>query len=204
MINCQGVLTFDSIGVYPAQTFFRVDNAGRIIVTRSLKEDSVPRDTYTLRVITYDSSDPVLQDTSEVTIFVSRNPSVPQWSQAQYSRTVNEEYSLGIPVLNISATDADRVGSSFWKSIFSSLCMNLLPGGKLNKVVKQHLICFVKKVLLCTKTAGFNLWNSLQWFKKKSFLQTLFRHFQFKWNSKFWTPICSALKKLSVVAQSYY
>ena len=76
---------------------------------RSLKEDGLARELYVLRVIVYDSADPRLQDTADVTISVSRNPSVPQWSNARYTETVSEDYSLGIPVLSVLATDSDGV-----------------------------------------------------------------------------------------------
>lgn len=101
---------FETIGVYPAQTFFSVDSiSGSVRTIRSLKEDGLGRERYTLRVIVYDSADPRLQDTADVTIFVTRNPSVPQWSEVRYTRTVSEEYPVGEEILTILATDNDGV-----------------------------------------------------------------------------------------------
>ncbi|WAQ95445.1 FAT4-like protein [Mya arenaria] len=105
--DLQGTLMFESIGIYPAQTFFSVNNNGNVIVSRSLKEDSVGRERYTLRLITYDSADSRLQDTSDVTILVTRNPSTPQFSEFSYSRSVSEAFPLGNAVLTITATDQD-------------------------------------------------------------------------------------------------
>ena len=106
-------MLYETIGLYPAQTFFDVDRStGNVFVRRSLKEDGVGRDRYTLRVVTYDSADPGLRDTSDLTISVIRNPSVPRWSEASYRRTVSEEYSMGIPVLTVLATDTDGVCTS--------------------------------------------------------------------------------------------
>lgn len=101
---------FETIGVYPAQTFFTVDrNSGSIRTVRSLKEDGLGRERYTLRMIVYDSADSRLQDTADVTIFVTRNPSVPQWSEVRYTRTVSEDFPLGDDLLTILATDNDGV-----------------------------------------------------------------------------------------------
>ena len=107
---------FETIGVYPAQTFFSVDStSGSIRTLRSLKEDGLGREQYTLRVIVYDSADPRLQDTSDVTIRVTRNPSVPQWSEVRYTRTINEEYPLGDDILTVLATDNDNVSTTHWQ-----------------------------------------------------------------------------------------
>lgn len=108
---------FETIGVYPAQTFFTVDrNSGSIRTVRSLKEDGLGRERYTLRMIVYDSADSRLQDTADVTIFVTRNPSVPQWSEVRYTRTVSEDFPLGDDLLTILATDND--GVSFFLYFF--------------------------------------------------------------------------------------
>ena len=111
MAECvlQGPLMYESIGIYPAQTFFSVNRNGSVIINRSLKEDSIGRDRYTLRVIVYDSGDPKLQDTADVTIFVQRNPNAPRFTEFSYSRQINEEYPLGEDVLTVSAVDDDNV-----------------------------------------------------------------------------------------------
>lgn len=108
--DLRGDLIYESIGLYPGQSFFTVGRLdGRIYASRSLKEDGLARESYVLRLIVYDSVDTRLQDTADVTITVARNPSVPQWSQARYQTTVSEEYSLGVPVLTVLATDNDGV-----------------------------------------------------------------------------------------------
>lgn len=105
-----GNLVYEAIGVYPAQSFFGVDrNTGNVFTRRNLKEDGIGRESYVLRVITYDDADPRLQDTADVRITVTRNPSTPTWTRQQYQETVNEEYSSVLPVLTVSAVDSDGV-----------------------------------------------------------------------------------------------
>ena len=38
---------------------------------------------------------------------------MPQWSNVRYQETVSEEYSLGIPVLTVMATDSDGVSEQW-------------------------------------------------------------------------------------------
>ena len=109
-IQLQSYLVFESIGVYPAQNFFEVDRTtGGVRVIRSLREDSLGREIYTLRCITYDFADPEQRDTADVTIRVTRNPSGPLFSEASYERTIPENYPLGPAILTVLATDQDGV-----------------------------------------------------------------------------------------------
>ena len=109
-IFLQGQLNFASIGLYPAQRFFDVNmTTGVVFVTRLLKEDGIGRESYTLRLIVYNLLDNRLQDTADVAITVNPNPGIPSWVNAPYVRTVSELYSMGTPVLTVSAFDSDQV-----------------------------------------------------------------------------------------------
>lgn len=62
-----------------------------------------------MRISAYDSRDPSKFTTEDVTINVARNINPPQFDRNPYSRTITELYPMGVPVLNISASDADQV-----------------------------------------------------------------------------------------------
>ncbi|XP_062579030.1 protocadherin Fat 3-like [Saccostrea cucullata] len=107
--DIRGRIQYEVVGIYPAPSFFDVDkDTGAIRITRDLKEDKSATGTYVLRISAYDSRDPSKFTTEDVTINVARNLSPPRFSQDPYSRTITELYPMGVPVLNISATDSDQ------------------------------------------------------------------------------------------------
>nr|XP_034314272.1 protocadherin Fat 4 isoform X3 [Crassostrea gigas] len=108
--DLKGNLTYESIGMYPAEDYFSVDpSSGRVSLIRDLKSDPSGLQTYTLRVVIYDSMYPRLKATGDVVINVVRNPFAPQFSpNADYRATVQENVTLGYQVLDIDATDSDN------------------------------------------------------------------------------------------------
>ncbi|WAQ96420.1 FAT2-like protein [Mya arenaria] len=110
----QGVLVYETIGIYPAEAFFGIRTNGSVYTYRSLKDDAIGRESYTLRVTVYDSFNPRRRDTADVLIFVCRNQNAPEWTEFEYSAIVTDNCeSLGKPVLQISATDADGDAVSY-------------------------------------------------------------------------------------------
>ncbi|XP_062607122.1 protocadherin Fat 4-like, partial [Saccostrea cucullata] len=106
----QGDLTYEAIGMYPAEDYFSVNSStGAVRLIRDLKTDPSGLTTYTLRVVAYDSLFPRLKATADVIISVTRNPFAPSFSpSADYSATVQENVTLGYAVLDINATDVDN------------------------------------------------------------------------------------------------
>ncbi|KAK3089813.1 hypothetical protein FSP39_006721 [Pinctada imbricata] len=106
--DLRGRIAYEAIGVYPAQSFFTVDNVdGRIRLIQTLANDGLYRTSYTLRVIAYDTLVPAQQATADVVISVARNVNPPIFTQQNYQRTVTENYALGIPIISVMATDRD-------------------------------------------------------------------------------------------------
>lgn len=64
---------------------------------------------FQLRISAYDSIDPSKNTLTDVTITVARNVNPPVFDRTTYSTRITELYSMGIPVLNITATDPEGV-----------------------------------------------------------------------------------------------
>ena len=64
---------------------------------------------FQLKVIAYDSAAPTIKGTSNVEITVRRNVNSPGYIGTPYSKSVSELHPLGEAVINITATDNDRV-----------------------------------------------------------------------------------------------
>jgi len=62
-----------------------------------------------LQLVSYDTLYPLNEGTSSAVITVTRNPSVPAFTQEGYQVTVDERLGLGASVIQIAATDADEV-----------------------------------------------------------------------------------------------
>ncbi|GFN78435.1 protocadherin fat 4, partial [Plakobranchus ocellatus] len=107
--DLKGTIVYESVGLYPAQSFFQVNaSTGVINIIQSLKQDGFARTEYTLRVVCYDSQVSSQRATADVVVSVVRNVNSPVFSAAQYSTTIPEEYELNRPVLTVAATDADN------------------------------------------------------------------------------------------------
>lgn len=73
-LNLVGRIYYESIGDYPAQSFFMVQNtSGAISVTQDLRQDNLRLNSYLLRVVAYDTSVSRLRATAECFITVRRN-----------------------------------------------------------------------------------------------------------------------------------
>ncbi|XP_046579035.1 protocadherin Fat 4-like [Haliotis rubra] len=104
----RGTLVYEAVGFYPAQSFFGINNVtGHITVIQSLKNDGLARTEYTLRVVVYDTQVPAQRLSADVLVSVGRNLNAPTLTQTRYSQAVDEDYPLGVPVLNVTASDLD-------------------------------------------------------------------------------------------------
>lgn len=63
-----------------------------------------------LRVTVYDTGNPEKSATAAVRIPVTRNVNAPKFSKTTYQATINENLEVGISILQVTATDDDRVG----------------------------------------------------------------------------------------------
>ena len=114
--DIRGEVQYESIGLYPAQSFFNVNiTTGVVTLAQSLKDDGFARQEYTLRVVCYDSLVPSQRTSVDLSIGVIRNINSPIFSRSQYVVTIPEDFAQNQPVLNLLATDLDNV------SIFISL-----------------------------------------------------------------------------------
>ncbi|KAJ8318063.1 hypothetical protein KUTeg_003154 [Tegillarca granosa] len=104
-----GRIAYEAIGVYPARSFFGVDNIdGSVRIISSLKGDGLYLTSYTLKVIAYDTQSRAQVATADVSITVSRNVNPPIFTQSRYQTTISESYAFGVPVIKVSATDRDN------------------------------------------------------------------------------------------------
>ena len=107
--------------MYPAEAFFGVRSDGSLYVHRSLRDDAVGRESYTLRLTVHDTFNPLRRDTADVVIFVCRNQHPPAWTEFEYSAVLHDNCDEDImrPVLTVSATDADGVRSTLFIYLYS-------------------------------------------------------------------------------------
>ncbi|KAL5018741.1 hypothetical protein ScPMuIL_004463 [Solemya velum] len=111
-------IVYESIGIYPAQTFFDVKSVnGEVYVLSNLKLDYSARNQYTLQLIAYDQVLPNKRATADVLITVRRNLNYPLFTQSSYQIFVSEAWPVKDAVLNISASDFD--GDDVFYNIFS-------------------------------------------------------------------------------------
>ena len=57
----------------------------------------------------YDTAAPDIQDTATVTIIVDRNTGVPDFQRREFTKTIFETHEMAVPVLDLNATDAEKV-----------------------------------------------------------------------------------------------
>ncbi|XP_041364043.1 protocadherin Fat 4-like [Gigantopelta aegis] len=107
--DLMGRLHYESVGVYPATTFFTVNElTGNVYLVRSLLTDSLLLRSYTLKIVAYDDAYPYTQATSDVTVTVIRNENGPVFiPSATYERTISEDVIIGTSVVSVSAIDRD-------------------------------------------------------------------------------------------------
>ena len=103
-----GEMTYEIVGVYPAETFFWINSrSGTIYIRNSLSSDSLKTATYRVRVAAFDSHFPMTRVTEDVEISVTRNPSPPSFSQRNYRTSISEMFPAGDNIIQFTATDPD-------------------------------------------------------------------------------------------------
>ena len=99
-------MSYSLIGDGPATDYFDVDaTSGRITVKRDLASD-VTTD-YHLRVAASDASPLPLRSSKLVHVHVNRNLHAPVFEGANYRPEILDTQALGVPVVRVSAMDAD-------------------------------------------------------------------------------------------------
>ena len=69
-----------------------------------------------LRVTAYDDADPNRVATADVTIVVQRNANAPKFEPSEYRKSVEESETLGEPIVTVTASDADKVVKSSYRT----------------------------------------------------------------------------------------
>ncbi|XP_041363172.1 uncharacterized protein LOC121378881 isoform X2 [Gigantopelta aegis] len=111
--NLQGSLTYAATGIYPAQTFFDInENDGTISIIQDLKLDGMATPTYKLEIVVFDSASQATRDTSTVTISVLRNPHAPEFDRRTYIKVISEYMNIQDIVETVRASDLDIQVSS--------------------------------------------------------------------------------------------
>ena len=62
-----------------------------------------------IRIIAYDSAYPDQVTTATIPIEVTRNQYAPIFSRAEYEKSITENHQLGSSVVQLTATDKDKV-----------------------------------------------------------------------------------------------
>lgn len=103
-------MSYSIIGDDQAPGFFAINSrTGNITLSRDLKTDNA--EFYTLRVTAQDQGDPPKSATNLVKIEVLRNFYTPRFVPVNYTVTILETLGLGLPIIQVNATDADRMVS---------------------------------------------------------------------------------------------
>ena len=58
-----------------------------------------------------DDAEPGRMATADVTILVQRNANAPKFGRTDYRATVNDQATLGEPIVNVTANDEDGVSA---------------------------------------------------------------------------------------------
>ncbi|KAL5018733.1 hypothetical protein ScPMuIL_004455 [Solemya velum] len=99
-------LEYSVIGGNDAASYFRIDQNGQIFLLRSIANDI--NDQYNVQIRVMDGGNPRLFDDSVVLVTVNRNLFPPQWAQENYQQTIRDSLYPGVPILRVTATDADQ------------------------------------------------------------------------------------------------
>ncbi|XP_065921690.1 protocadherin Fat 4 isoform X2 [Magallana gigas] len=99
-------VTLSAIGDDKAPTYFRLDSDGRIVVIGDLKADSNTH--YLLRILAQDGGSPSRTAITIASITVQRNLYAPVFQILSKNETILETRQLGLPILQVKATDGDR------------------------------------------------------------------------------------------------
>ncbi|XP_046579032.1 protocadherin Fat 4-like [Haliotis rubra] len=93
----------NSIGPF----YFGINSTNGVITLKNNLRTDNANFNYTLRLTVIDTAYPTEVATATVDIRVSRNIYAPQFTQSPYRVTINETASVGVGILQVSATDAD-------------------------------------------------------------------------------------------------
>lgn len=64
-----------------------------------------------IRVLVQDGGNPRLSDVTTVVVYVNRNLFAPSFAPTQYSRTILDTEAVGVPLVKVTALDADTTVS---------------------------------------------------------------------------------------------
>ncbi|KAL3878042.1 hypothetical protein ACJMK2_035678, partial [Sinanodonta woodiana] len=115
--DLQGAIRYESTNNYfAAPYYFRVDpNNGDVILQNRLITDTSL--SYVLGVKAYDTVYPNQVAYTNVTININRNPNAPGFNPSFYARTITEDYTIGISLVDVAVSDAD--GQNVFCSVLS-------------------------------------------------------------------------------------
>ncbi|XP_078316513.1 protocadherin Fat 4-like isoform X2 [Crassostrea virginica] len=107
-------VTYEIVGNTLAQTYFRIDNEGRIYVRRPLTDDGADTAVYTLSVQARDKGTPQLSSTNlaTVTVTVLRNRNCPTFTPSVVDIAIDQSANSRV-VYDANATDPDAAGTPF-------------------------------------------------------------------------------------------
>ncbi|KAK3584482.1 hypothetical protein CHS0354_018067 [Potamilus streckersoni] len=115
--DLQGTIRYESTyNYFAAPYYFRVDpDNGDVILQNRLNTDTSL--TYVLGVKAYDTVYPNQVTFTNVTININRNPNAPMFNPSFYARTIAEDYTIGISLVDVDVSDAD--GQNVFCSVLS-------------------------------------------------------------------------------------
>ena len=68
-------------------------------------------------MLVQDGGNPRLSDVTTVTVYVNRNLFAPSFAPTQYSRTILDTEAVGVPLVKVTALDADTTVSELFQSV---------------------------------------------------------------------------------------
>ncbi|KAK0048619.1 protocadherin Fat 4, partial [Biomphalaria pfeifferi] len=99
-------VSYEIIGDGDAPGYIQFSNTSGIITLTSSLSNSAATILY-LRVRAFDNGVPPKTSTTVCAISINKNLNTPQWTNTQYTYTVNEEQGLYVPIGQLAATDGD-------------------------------------------------------------------------------------------------
>ncbi|GFN79862.1 protocadherin fat 4 [Plakobranchus ocellatus] len=113
--NPVGQIRYEAVGVYPAQSFFSVDEStGAISLTGDLRNDPLKLTQYTLRICAYDSGFPNIRSCVDQIINVNRNQFGPSFnpSSLRIPLAVDTQLNEWSRILDVSDPDSSQLRCS--------------------------------------------------------------------------------------------
>ncbi|XP_013411494.1 protocadherin Fat 4-like [Lingula anatina] len=104
--NVVGHLKYETDGIYPAPTFFSInETSGQIQIARSLRKDTLRLTSYTLVVRVFDTSSPSSVGVANVYITVTRNPGQVTVFPTSHRLTIQDTQLVGEDLFILNGTD---------------------------------------------------------------------------------------------------